>query len=240
MLAEAILQLRIYALYSLNKRLLAVMMILYLACSACSAWIIITYVPSIAMNSPIFQDITALPVTDGNSCLPQLLPLGIFEYWIPMLSYDSLLCVLVLFQGFRRFRSNSSIFLSGKRLVNILIRDSVIYFLVIFVTYLTCLLIWAFARRSFILVPVGFSFTMSCIMANRVVLNSRKISRNVSCTVTGKSRRMPVMFVTDDDGVPILTKDVGGRKEVLSVSEVDSGERPPSELGLPTLDFQWP
>jgi len=117
MLAEAILQLRIYALYSLNKRLLAVMMILYLACSACSAWIIITYVSSIAMTSPIFPAIAALPATDGSSCLPQLLPRGIFEYWIPMLSYDSLLCVLVLFQGFQRFRSDSSIFLNGKRLV---------------------------------------------------------------------------------------------------------------------------
>ena len=91
-----------------------------------------------------------------------------------MLSYDCFLCVLVLFQGFRRFRSDSSIFRSGKRLVSILIRDSVIYFLVcvfypsfffvpyfetdifsfsmkkcsIFATYLTCLLVWAFARVS--------------------------------------------------------------------------------------------
>ena len=115
-----------------------------------------------------------------------------------MLSYECLLCVLVLIQGFRRFKSDSSIFRSGKRLVNILIRDSIIYFLVcvfhfplffflfpirsrpshgssfflpllfvvnifefetdifslslnvysICVTYLTCLLVWAFARVS--------------------------------------------------------------------------------------------
>jgi len=78
---------------------------------------------------------------------------------------------------------------------------------------------------------------MSCIMANRVVLNCRKI---VTCTVTGKSGRM--MFVTDDnvadDDDDEVTKDVGGRKEVLLVSEVDSGEGPIG-LGLPTLDCHW-
>jgi hypothetical protein len=68
---------------------------------------------------------------DGSACrLTLLLPRGIYRYWIPMLSYESLLCVLVLLQGFQRFRSDRSIFRSGKRLVSNLIRDSVIYFLV--------------------------------------------------------------------------------------------------------------
>jgi hypothetical protein len=44
----AILMLRIYALYSLNKKLLTVMLIFYFACSACSAWIIITALSSIS------------------------------------------------------------------------------------------------------------------------------------------------------------------------------------------------
>ena len=44
----AILQLRIYALYSLNKRLLAWMVIFYLACSACSAWIVLAELTSIS------------------------------------------------------------------------------------------------------------------------------------------------------------------------------------------------
>ena len=84
-------------------------------------------------------------------------------------------------------------------------------------------------------------------MANRVVLNCRKVSRGVTYTVTGKSGRTMIVVdddnnndvdeLEDDDGV---TKDVGcGRKEVLSVSEEDSGEGV-SGLGIPTLDCQWP
>jgi hypothetical protein len=144
----AILQLRIYALYSLNKKLLVTMLILYFSCTGCSAWILITELSSVSsmdfpdeqfyfsvliphlllqVSAPVFPAVTAL---DGSSCIPLVLPRGIFRYWIPMLSYECLLCFLVLFQGFRSFRSDSSIFLSGKRLVSSLIRDSIIYFLV--------------------------------------------------------------------------------------------------------------
>ena len=84
-------------------------------------------------------------------------------------------------------------------------------------------------------------------MANRVVLNCRKVSRNVTYTVTGSTTggtRIVAHHNDDgeddgddhDDGV---TKEVSGRKEVLSVSEEDSGEGL-SGLGIPTLDCQWP
>jgi hypothetical protein len=141
----AILQIRIYALYSLNKKLLVVMLIFYFACSTCSAWIVVSELSSIssmdssdeqffiASQSDFFVLLQATALifpTDGSFCLPLTLPRGIFRYWIPMLSFECLLCVLALFQGFRRFKADSSMFRSGKRLVNNLIRDSVLYFLV--------------------------------------------------------------------------------------------------------------
>ena len=140
----AILQIRIYALYSLNKRLLAVMLIFYFACSACSAWIVIAELSSISSkDSPneqyllqsdyifLLLQVVApdLPV-EGRFCLSLSLPRGVYRYWIPMLSFECLLCVLALFQGIQRFRSDGSMFHSSKRLVSILIRDSVLYFLV--------------------------------------------------------------------------------------------------------------
>ena len=171
----AILQLRIYALYSLNKRLLAWMVIFYLACSACSAWIVLAELTSISsmdsydvftfqfwfffpplplqVSAPILPTISAV---DGSSCLPQFLPRAIYRFWIPMLSYESLLCVLVLIQGFRRFKSDSSIFRSGKRLVSILIRDSIIYFLVC-VFHLSFFLFSPSVR----VIPLSFFFFLS-------------------------------------------------------------------------------
>ena len=58
---------------------------------------------------------------------------------------------------------------------------------------------------------------MSWVMANRVVLNCREISRNVTCTVTGTTGGRTMIVADDDDGV--TTKEVDGRKsrrEVLS------------------------
>ena len=79
---------------------------------------------------------------------------------------------------------------------------------------------------------------MSCIMANRMVLNCRKISRNVTCIVTRTSGRTVIVAddnINDDD--ERVTKEIcGGRKEVLSVSE-ESGEGV-GGLGIPTLDRQ--
>ena len=83
-------------------------------------------------------------------------------------------------------------------------------------------------------------------MANRVVLNCRKISRRVTCAMTGTTgRTMNAVDDNDDDDDDDddddngVAKNVCGRKEVVSVSEEDSGEGI-SGLGIPTLDCQWP
>jgi hypothetical protein len=57
---------------------------------------------------------------------------------------------------------------------------------------------------------------MSCVMANRVVLNCRKISKNVTCTVTGTTGGMTMIAADDDDDG--VTKEVGGRREILSAN----------------------
>jgi hypothetical protein len=66
---------------------------------------------------------------------------------------------------------------------------------------------------------------MSCIMANRVVLNCRKVSRSVTYTVTGSAAGRAMIVVDDDnnnddhdidelliDDDGVITKDVGWRK----------------------------
>jgi hypothetical protein len=88
-------------------------------------------------------------------------------------------------------------------------------------------------------------------MANRVVLNCRKVSRRVTYTVTGTAAGRAMIVVDDDntnnnddhdellkDDDGVITKDVGGRKEGLSpVSEEEEGGEGVSRLGIPTLAF---
>ncbi|KAJ3904003.1 hypothetical protein F5879DRAFT_107753 [Lentinula edodes] len=119
MIAETILQMRLYALYFLNKRILYLMVGSFILTSASAATIM-----SIAINQ--FQ-----------------------------------------------VRSDS-----GKRLVSLLIRDSVCYYVVMFATYLTCLLVWV-VNIDLLEVPIGFSIAFSCVLGNRVIFNVRKVNQEM-------------------------------------------------------------
>jgi len=189
MLAEGILQIRIFALYSLNKKILALMLVCFIASSATSAWIMGSALSSITA--------TAFTIPGGKFCVPSNVPPHFYTFWIPMLGFETLLCALALVRGFQTFRSNGSLFHSGRQLVGILVRDSLMYFMVICATYLTCLLVWTLAPTTLLEVPVGFSVAMSCVLANRVVLNVREVSREVDASRVNTSQK-PLNYTTFD------------------------------------------
>ncbi|PBK61621.1 hypothetical protein ARMSODRAFT_1025539 [Armillaria solidipes] len=111
-------------------------------------------------------------------CASSGIPDYFYAFWIPTIVFESLLCGLALFRGFQTFSSDGPLFSSGRRLVSILIRDSVFYFVVMFATYLTNLLVWTAAPADLLEIPIGFSVTFSCVMSNRIILNVRRASQN--------------------------------------------------------------
>ncbi|GAW02927.1 hypothetical protein LENED_004607 [Lentinula edodes] len=169
--AETILQMRLYALYFLNKRILYLMVGSFILTSASAATIM-----SIAINQ--FQAETHL--LPGLPCVALHVPSYFYSFWIPILAFETLLCILALIRGFRAHtesgypvRSDS-----GKRLVSLLIRDSVCYYVVMFATYLTCLLVWV-VNIDLLEVPIGFSIAFSCVLGNRVIFNVRKVNQEM-------------------------------------------------------------
>jgi len=172
MFAEGILQIRIYALYSLNKKILALMLILFVLCLTSSAYVMITVLSSVTAS--------AFPVPGGTFCIVKGVPRHFYTFWIPMLLFETLLCTLAIIQGVQTYKAQGSLFRRGRQLVGILVRDSLMYFLIICSTYLTCLLMWAVAPVNLLGVPIGFSLAMSCVLANRVVLNVRQINRDLN------------------------------------------------------------
>lgn len=69
-------------------------------------------------------------IPGGMFCIPNNVSTHFFAFWIPMLAFETLLCGLALIRGFQTYRSNGTLFQSGRQLVAILIRDSIFYFLV--------------------------------------------------------------------------------------------------------------
>ncbi|KAJ3893628.1 hypothetical protein GG344DRAFT_74873 [Lentinula edodes] len=142
MIAETILQMRLYALYFLNKRILYLMVGSFILTSASAATIM-----SIAINQ--FQAETHL--LPGLPCVALHVPSYFYSFWIPILAFETLLCILALIRGFRAHtesgypvRSDS-----GKRLIDLLE------------------------------VPIGFSIAFSCVLGNRVIFNVRKVNQEM-------------------------------------------------------------
>lgn len=136
---QAILQTRLYALYSLDKRVLAFMLACFTLSMTASAYIMgsvlskLTGTPlhrihfSRKMKSRLKVTPITLP-TGGIFCLASGIPSNFYMFWIPLLAFECLLCGLAVFKGLQTLRSRRSVFHRGHLLVIILIRDSILYF----------------------------------------------------------------------------------------------------------------
>lgn len=56
-------------------------------------------------------------------------PLNFYTYWIPLLLFDSMLCTMALVRGLQEYKSERFLFRRGRTLFEILIRDSVLFYL---------------------------------------------------------------------------------------------------------------
>jgi len=171
MIAEVILQMRLYALYFLNKKVLALMVATFIVSSSSSAVIMGRVLSGISAVSH--------PLPGVTFCVPIGVPDYFFAFWVPIIGFESLLCGLALYRGFQTFRASGSLFQSGRHLVAILIRDSVLYFFVMFATYFTNLLVWASASTNLLEIPIAFSVALSCCLGNRMILNVREVNREI-------------------------------------------------------------
>ncbi|KAF7289752.1 hypothetical protein MIND_01348800 [Mycena indigotica] len=224
-IAEVILQMRLYALYYQDKKVLALMSTLFVLSLAASAAIMGTVLGGLSA-------ISHLPGTGVTFCIPIGTPQYFFVYWIPMLFFESLLCVLALYRGLRTFRASVSLYQSGRHLVTILIRDSVLYFIVMFASYLTNLMVWLLARQTLLEVPIAFSVALSCVLCNRIVLNVREVKGELDSTAEAVVRN-PNRLTFGNDSV--------GSGSVKSVDshmyDAEYAPRPNSATPLTTIEM---
>ncbi|PPQ90244.1 hypothetical protein CVT25_013003 [Psilocybe cyanescens] len=80
----------------------------------------------------------------------------LFAFWIPVIGFESLLCLLALLAGLHTFMQDDFYFRHSGKLIKILLRDSIAYF----IEYLDA--------------PIGFSVAMICTLGNRLILNIRE------------------------------------------------------------------
>jgi len=165
MLAQGILQIRIYALYIENKRVIGIMLVSFVFSSAASAWVIGSSLSTIAAFP--------LVIPGGEFCYTPTVPPHLYAFWIPMLSFETLLCCLAVIRGVQAYKAHGLLFTPFQRLHHVLIRDSLIYFLAIGIAYLSCLVVWLLETNILLEVSVGFALAFSCTLGSRMILNIR-------------------------------------------------------------------
>ncbi|KAJ3792493.1 hypothetical protein GGU11DRAFT_505513 [Lentinula aff. detonsa] len=169
MLVETILQMRLYALYFLNKKILLLMVISFVVSSGSTALVLVKlYIGHITVQPEI------------PFCLPTL-PAYCYAVWIPRLAFDTFLCVLALARGFQlacnEHGSSEYTIPSGKHLITVLIKDCIGSYLMMFAIYLTFLTIWA-RNANLIETCFNLSIGFQSIVGTRTILGIRKVIQN--------------------------------------------------------------
>jgi len=179
MTAEVILQLRLFALYYLSKRVLVFVVFFFVLASAAAATMMGTVLAGITAR--------AFNIAGFSFCAAGNTTHHFYAFWIPILVYETILCVLAMLRGIQNYRETSSVYLSGKRIFAILVRDSILYFLVMFATYFVNFILFLKEPIALIEVPIGFSVALSCVMGNRLLLNIRETARETDLSGAHKS-----------------------------------------------------
>ncbi|OCB85300.1 hypothetical protein A7U60_g7605 [Sanghuangporus baumii] len=185
-LAETILQLRLYALYYGNKKVLVLMVSFFISAMASSAIIMGTTLRDVEARAHL------IPGTDF--CIPIHVSSHFYAFWIPILCFEALLCALACIRGYRSYRDREIRRMSDLRrrvrqshqperhlnILEVLLRDSVGYFIIAFATYLTTTLMWIIGPITVLEIPIGFTVAFSSVIGNRLLLNLRGSAKSAS------------------------------------------------------------
>ncbi|OJT12758.1 hypothetical protein TRAPUB_10706 [Trametes pubescens] len=95
--------------------------------------------------------------------------------WVPILAYDTLLLLLFLYRGCRStLGCNRKPSYTHDSLLDMVYRHSLLNFLAIFGTYLSCAAIWLTSPLRLYQIPVGFALALSLTNCTRLLLNIRR------------------------------------------------------------------
>ncbi|KAG9098023.1 hypothetical protein FS749_004909 [Ceratobasidium sp. UAMH 11750] len=168
MTVEIIIQVRIAAMFSQDKRIIVPMVFLFFAQAIGMAAII----------GSAFEKMEAVNelVPGFRACSLKGVPTRMYIYWATNLSFEGILFCLAVFKAWQNFagRRGTRPTWSGPRILNILIRDSILYFSVIFVTYVMNLVAWSTGGGSLYQLAIALAIALRASMGSRLLLNVRE------------------------------------------------------------------
>ncbi|KAH8111190.1 hypothetical protein DFH11DRAFT_1546868 [Phellopilus nigrolimitatus] len=106
-----------------------------------------------------------------TSCNRTTLPDTYKTFWSPLLVNEALLFSLAVYKGFQSLRKGTR---TGNRLILFLVRDSVLFFFMVFTTFLASEIVWLIGGVNYIEILVSLALANASIWSQRLLLNIRK------------------------------------------------------------------
>ncbi|KAH8118995.1 hypothetical protein DFH11DRAFT_413474 [Phellopilus nigrolimitatus] len=164
--AEMTLQLRLYAMYD---RSWTIVVLLIISCASTVGAMIGISVKIMKVEGATFHHYG--DSFNQNMCTPGIVTDAFKTFWSPLLVNEALLFSLAVYKGVRSLRRGSRM---GNRLIRFLVRDSVLFFFIVFASFFANELVWLIGGGQYVEILVGFAIANASIWSQRLLLNIRK------------------------------------------------------------------
>ncbi|KAJ7773862.1 hypothetical protein B0H16DRAFT_1684836 [Mycena metata] len=161
---QAILQLRIYALYEASPRIGALLLVAFT--SEVLVAIVVFSIASVKTKTVA----GSVPGTNLVRCNVTATPDWLWVHWLALTAFEFLLCGLAAYKGYQRLRS-----IRGRNLFEILVRDSVMYYMLVQIIYASNLISWAKVPTANLDAVNGFAVAFPVVLTSRMVINIRRL-----------------------------------------------------------------
>ncbi|KAL5529612.1 hypothetical protein ACEPAG_5597 [Sanghuangporus baumii] len=174
LMAHLTLELRLYAMFNKSKRILILLVVGTTAVAGCMFGLLIEILQEEEVE---FINLGEAP--ELHMCVKTNVPYLVRIFWIPILAGEAILVSLAIYKGLQTqaqlpHRNEWWSERAPYGFLRFLVRDSVLFFLMVSAPFLATELVWVIAGSDYIEVPVGFAIASSSIWSQRLLLNIRK------------------------------------------------------------------
>ncbi|KAL9710663.1 hypothetical protein Ac2012v2_006201 [Leucoagaricus gongylophorus] len=162
-LVQGILSSRVYAIYKRPRMLKYCLVALFTCCSTIS----------IALIALSMRDVpvTSHPLAGLIACSTLRNPVNIWAFWIPILVYEGVIFVLASRGAIKHLVASPFNGSLSHSIMNIILRDSVVYFFIVFVAYVVNAVIWRYAPPTLLDIIHGPTLALVSSLATRMMFN---------------------------------------------------------------------
>ncbi|KDQ49464.1 hypothetical protein JAAARDRAFT_42884 [Jaapia argillacea MUCL 33604] len=211
---QMILQFRLYAMYNRSRRILFFMASCFLIELAA------------AMSFALYEDVEVIAVRMDNltGCLVIKSPKFAYGTWASILAFEGVLFFLALYKMVLHL-SRLQTHWTRDNVTDVLLRDNMFYFLVIFITYCMTIVSWFTLPPILMQILGSYTITVTCTLGSRLILNIRRASYHHQECVDTKEIEYQLHVLPGDQDESTSQPDIpsSSQAEGSGVRQVEAG-----------------